>query len=357
MTAADIIRYRLLNQQIAQTKFTRPEEIVGWLGAIQAQEFAMAKWAIGLRWQGTVTDAAIEKAFNEGLILRTHLLRPTWHFVTPADIRWMQMLTAPRVHAGNASICRKLELDDKIFKRTHTLLARALEGKKYLTRDELRAILLQKKINVSDGLRLAYILMKAELDCIICSGPRIGRQFTYALLDERIKSFKPMTRKEAMAAFALRFFTSRGPATIQDLAYWSSLTIKDAKECAATIPSSFIREKVNGQEYIFKPVDLPGNKKGQTTFLMPEYDEYGMSYKDRSIYFNSRKPIAQKHNPAHRVYIIVIDGMMGGAWQRIPSKKEVAVEVNAFGALNKRKQQELARAVKAYNTFSEVDKG
>src|SRR5258706_3335486 len=141
MTTSDIINYRLVNQQITEKRFTKPEEIVGWLGAMQSQEFAMAKWAIGLRLPGR-RNADVEKAFNDGAILRTHLLRPTWHFVTPADIRWILALTAPRVKAFSASMYRKLELDNKIFKRCNDTFAKTLQGKQ-LTRTALKQALEQ----------------------------------------------------------------------------------------------------------------------------------------------------------------------------------------------------------------------
>lgn len=132
MKTAEIINYRLINQQIAETKFKKPHEITGWLAAMQAQDFAMAKWAIGLRL-AELNDDDVENAFNNGTILRTHLLRPTWHFVTPADIRWMLALTAPRVNAVNAYYYRKLELDIKVFKRSNDKLAKTLQGGKHLT--------------------------------------------------------------------------------------------------------------------------------------------------------------------------------------------------------------------------------
>ena len=129
MTNAEIIRYRLFNQQIAETKFTKPKQIVEWMVAMQAQEYAMAKWAIGLRLPGS-TDEMVEKAFTNGELLRTHLMRPTWHFVTPEDIRWLLKLTAPRVDAFNAFTYRQQELDNKIFKRSNDSIAKALEGRK-----------------------------------------------------------------------------------------------------------------------------------------------------------------------------------------------------------------------------------
>jgi hypothetical protein len=214
MTISEIVKSRLINQQIAETKFRNPKEIVAWMAAMQAQEYAMAKWAIGLRLPG-LKNADIENAFNEGSILRTHLMRPTWHFVTPEDIRWMLMLTAPRVNAANAYSYRKFELDIEILKRCNDTIIKALQGGKQLTRATLKAALEQERI-FADGLRLSYIMMHAELDGIICSGVRQGKQFTYALLDERVPPAKVLERDEALAELTLRYFTSRGPATVKD---------------------------------------------------------------------------------------------------------------------------------------------
>src|SRR5204863_2843961 len=172
MTNAELIRYRLFNQQIAESKFTEPKQIVQWMVAMQAQEYAMAKWSVGLRLPGS-TDAMVEKAFTDGEILRTHLMRPTWHFVTPGDIRWLLKLTAPRVDSINAFTYRQQELDTKVFKRSNDIVAKTLEGGKHLLRTELQTVLKQKKI-VAEGVRLSALMMKAELEGIICSGPRRG---------------------------------------------------------------------------------------------------------------------------------------------------------------------------------------
>ena len=179
----DIPSHRLFSQHIRQTTFTRPEEIVGWMGAVQAQDFAGAKWALGLRVPG-LTDAAIEQAFDAGIILRTHVLRPTWHFILPADLRWMLALTSPRVNAYNATYYRKFELDDSTFKRSNARLGQVLQGGKAQTRPELESALTGAGIR-TDDLRGTLLVMRAELDGLLCSGPRQGKQFTYMLLEER----------------------------------------------------------------------------------------------------------------------------------------------------------------------------
>ena len=119
----DIARLRLHNQRLSTTTFKNPGDVVRWFGAVQSQDYAGAKWALGQRIQNA-TDASIDQLFNEGKILRTHVMRPTWHFVTPANIRWMLELTAPRVHAANTFMYRKLELDKAVFRRSNAALQR-----------------------------------------------------------------------------------------------------------------------------------------------------------------------------------------------------------------------------------------
>src|SRR5438046_754748 len=207
MINLDIAHQRLHNQHITRRTLETPQALVEWLGAVQAQDYAAAKWALGLRLQG-VMDEDIEQAFTNGAILRTHVMRPTWHFVSPADIRWLLALTAPRVHAANAHYNRKLELDDAVFKCTHTVLANALQGGKQLTRDELASALQQAGIAMEGEQRVTYIIMRAELDGIICSGARRGKQFTYALLAERAPQARSLDRDEALAELTMRYFTS-----------------------------------------------------------------------------------------------------------------------------------------------------
>lgn len=356
MTTSDIIHYRLINQQIARTKFKKPDEIVTWLVAMQAQEYAMAKWSIGLRLPGS-KDADIEKAFNDGSILRTHLMRPTWHFVTPADIRWMLALTAPRVHAASSFMYSKVGLDNKIFKRSNDTLAKALQGGKYLTRVALKSALERAKI-VAEGFRLGYLMMYAELEGIICSGPRQGNQFTYALLDERapMATGWAFNREEALAEFATRYFASRGPATTRDFATWSGLTMQDAKAGVATLSPDFVHQVKDAHEYVLIPTALKSkpNKAEQTTFLMPDYDEYGMGYKDRSAIFNAgnlSRPI-RGDNPVYN-RMIIIDGKIEGTWRRTIKNNTVVVETVPFTALTKAKKQAVTNAVKRYRSFYE----
>lgn len=228
LTKLEIAHRRLFNQQLTQPTFNNPADLVQWLGAVQAQDYAAAKWAVGQRLTGA-TDALIEQAVAAGAIIRTHILRPTWHFVAPADIRWLLALTAPRVNSLNAHYYRKLELDEAIFRQTNTVLEKALQGGKQLTRPELVAVLRQAGIEAEDLLRFGLIIMRAELDGVICSGARQGNQMTYALLEERVPPAPTLGREEALAEFARRYFTGHGPATLPDFVWWSGLTTTDAR--------------------------------------------------------------------------------------------------------------------------------
>src|SRR5687768_5888179 len=203
----DIARRRLAAQHLVKPVVTSPAEIVRQLGAVQAQDYGGAKWALGMRTQGA-SDGSIERAFTDGSIVRTHVLRPTWHFVTPADIRWMLALTGPRVKATMAYYDRKLELDDALFRRSTAAIVHALRDGKQLTRAEIAQALRQSGVDVGESQRLGQILLRAELDGVICSGPRRGKQFTYALLDERVPPEAPMGRDEALLELAIRYFAT-----------------------------------------------------------------------------------------------------------------------------------------------------
>ena len=189
---------RLRNQKLSSPDGRKPVDVVRWFGAVQSQDFEAAKWALALRMQ-SATNAAVEEAFNSGTILRTHLMRPTWHFVAHDDIRWLLELTAPRVNLRCGPNYRKLELDDAEFKRSRKVLEKVLRNGKHATRSELRKRLNESGVAADDTIRLAHILIRAELDGVVCSGPRVGKQFTYALFEERISAARNIERDEALA--------------------------------------------------------------------------------------------------------------------------------------------------------------
>ena len=223
-----IARRRFASQQLIAPTLRSAVEVVRALGAVQAQDYPNAKWAIGQRTTGLI-DADIEQAFGRGQILRTHVLRPTWHFVLPEDARWLLELTGPRVQASMASYDRKLGLDAQTFRKSHAILERALRDGHQLTRTELRETLQRAGVKVPSGHHAGNLLMRAELDRVVISGARRGKQFTYALFDERVPAAPSRDRDEALGELASRYFATRSPATVHDFSWWSGLSMGDAR--------------------------------------------------------------------------------------------------------------------------------
>lgn len=349
MTIADIARWRLQNQRLSAPDFKKPVDVVKSLGAVQAQDYYGAKWAVGQR-MCEATDAGIETAFSEGTILRTHVMRPTWHFVAPADIRWMLELTATRVNAAIGSYYRKVGLDDTLFRRTNKALAATLRGGKQLTRAALRDAV--ERAGVATGTRFGFILVRAELDGVICSGARKDRQFTYALLDERVPAAKRLARDEALAELTRRYFTSHGPATVRDFVWWSGLTTADARAGVDMVQRRLVKEVIDGASYWLPSSATPAAKRASPrAYLLSPYDEYLVAYRDRSAAIDSTLgmwPIGS--NPIFSSPI-VIDGRVAGKWTRTLTKGTAIISVSPFRAFTSAQRQAVRDAAHRYGAF------
>ena len=350
MTQIDIAHQRLFNQYLLQPTLSTAQDVASWLGAVQAQDYAAAKWAVGMRME-KANEIDIEQAFNRGSLLRTHLLRPTWHFVTPADIRWLLTLTAPRVHAVNGTMYRQLELDETVFAQCYRVLVKELQDGQQLTRDELREKLRLAGIATDNLLRVTYIMMWAELERIICSGPRRGKQFTYMLLEERVPPAGPLTRDEALAELSRRYFLSRGPATVADFARWSGLTIADARHGLDAVKNLLVEEVIEGRSYWLPPTAPITPAAAPQAYLLSVYDEYVSGYKDRSAIGEAEvgpKLIALGNALA---YIIVVDGQIVGTFRRVLQKKGVTIEANLFRALTEAEDEAMVAAAHRFADF------
>src|SRR5215210_2557763 len=223
----EVLRRRLAVQRLTETPLATPADVVRLLTCVQSQEHAHAFWSLGMRTDGA-TYADVQRAFDAGGLLRTHILRPTWHFVTPEDIRWLLALTSPMVHRRNGTQYRAAGLDPALLERACRVIVAGLSGGRHLTRQEIGDLLATRGI-VADGPRLAHVVMYAELEAAICSGPMRGAQHTYALLDERAPHPSALADEDALGELALRFFAGHGPADERDLARWASLRLTDAR--------------------------------------------------------------------------------------------------------------------------------
>lgn len=344
----DLLRRRLSNQKLTRSAFRTPADVVRWLGAVQAQDYAGARWALAQRAVG-LTDAAVERAFDEGAILRTHVMRPTWHFVTPEDIQWMVALTAPRVHTVVGSYYRKLGLDADIFKRSRRALERALRGGTHLTRAELAGALRKSQVPC-DGLRLNHLMMQAELERVICSGARRGKQFTYALFEERVPATRAMARDEALAELGRRYFTSHGPATVRDFVWWSGLTVRDAN--AAVQMAGLDRERIGDLTYWSAAARTAAPPQAPIAYLLPNYDEYLIAYKDRGhvVGKGATTALVAPGNTSF-AHHLVIDGKLAGAWKRTPNAGGVALVVRPYRRLSAASARAVRAAAERYEAF------
>lgn len=346
--ALDIPRLRLCHQRIVGPPLEKPEDVVRWMGAVQAQDYAQAVWALGLRTPHAIA-ADIDRSLAEASILRTHVLRPTWHFVSPEDIRWLLALTAPRIQAGSAHRYRELQLDDAVFGRTNEAIGRALEGGVSLTRAELGQVLEEAGVETRTPQRLVYILMRAELDGVICSGPKRGRQVTYALLDERVPRGRVMGREEAVVELVRRYFGSHGPATERDFVWWSGLTTADARAGLEALRGQIVSEKIDGKTY-WLPLDtsLP-SKSSPAVHLLPAFDEYTVAYADR------RGILRPEHSPQGSNVmlgpVIVVEGYVVGVWRRTFNRGSVVIEASPFTGLSDAESRGVAAAAARYGEF------
>jgi len=321
--------------------FTSGADVVSWFGAVQAQDYAGAKWALAVRLKGA-KDTVIEKALDEGKILRTHVMRPTWHFVSPEDIRWMLELTAPRINAGNASRYRDFGLTEKVLNKCHDILIKSLAGEKHLTRTELSEILNKANIHTHDN-RAAHILMHAELVGLICSGPRRGKQFTYALMDERVPQAKPVERDEALSRLVERYFISHGPATVHDCAWWSGLTLADVKKGISIGGDKLNTATINKHEYWFAANMPEAGRMSSQIYLLPNYDEYIVGYVDRTAlaaasHINSRDNALFSNT-------VIVKGKVAGVWKKTLKKDKIEIELESFGKIE---QKPLKKAIDLY---------
>ena len=356
----EVARLRLRNQRVTGEKLKGAKEIVAWLGCVQSQEYSLAKWSLGMRApEGSLRETDVDAALAKGDILRTHILRPTWHYVAPADIRDFMRLTGPRVLAGSAGRMRQLELDDKQIGRSHEVIANALRGSKHLTRPELQQALADAGLH-PDGQRIAYMVMAAELHLLIASGPpRPGNKPTYALLDEFAPLTKadrrPFERDGALAALTLRYFTSHGPATIPDFTWWSSLTAADARRGLDLNKTALERLDIAGEQFWWAG-DVggsAGSPVSPTVRLMQAYDEYVVAYRSprRPINVAGLASAGVLQSPPF-YHTVLVDTQLVGFWRRLTTRDGYRVELSLLRDLSTLEKRALDDEIRRYSLFA-----
>jgi len=345
MKAKELIQLRLINQRLASTEFESCVDVVSHFGAMQSQDYAMAKWAIAIRMQ-KATDADIEMCVNSGDIIRTHVLRPTWHFVSRNDIRWMIDLSAPYVKKATQYIDRQVGLTDEVFKKAWKIIEVELQREDNLSKEELMDRLAKRKFDI-ENLLATQILIRAELEMRICSGVRKKNKATYTLFDSRVPRSEKTSKKNSLVKLASAYFNSRSPATVKDFMWWSGLNQVDAKFGISGLGDTLKRTSLDGLEYLYFENTLHSKKK--ISALLPAFDEYMVGYSEgRNIVF---PPDTDKSLLGNGVFkpIALFDNTIAGTWKKTSKAPFVDIQF-----LDKDKNyNSVSSKLEAFKLFSE----
>ena len=357
MNAPQLAALRLRRQQLLGSRFSTPGEVIAWMGAIQGQEYAGAKWALGLRLHDSPdstagSDAVVEQAYRAQAFVRTWAMRGTLQLINTADTRWMVALVGPKVITGSTRRYRELELDEPTLGRGCALLVEALVGGNQLNRGQLMAILEQNGISTS-GQRAPYLLSRASLEGLICQVAVVRNNPVYALCEEILPAGRTLQGEEALAELAARYLTSRGPATLRDFAWWSGLSMAACRAGLEAVRTRFVRESVEGREYWFAPETEVLPLAEPTAHLLPNYDEFLIAYADRGASLDKAEHayIAQGNGLSATVEV---GGRIVGTWRRTLAKDRVEVTVQLFRSVGPEDIEAIRAAEDRYGKYLDL---
>ncbi|MCD8042857.1 MAG: winged helix DNA-binding domain-containing protein [Tannerellaceae bacterium] len=319
---------RLTNQQLGNPLFNDPKELVTWMGAIQAQDYTMVKWAIGMRLQQGNLQM-VENAINKGDIIRTHVMRPTWHFVPAEDLKWMLQLSLKRNKSAYESYARQLEFPLSSYSKGIDKVCEMLQGNNHLTKQEIKTEFNNLGFEL-DTSHVTWLVTKAEMEGILCSGPDKAKNPTYALIDERITKSRELTKEESLALLATRYFQSHSPATLADFVWWSGLTITEARLAVSLIQDVLIKENYRDTEFIIHSNSPQEKTYDNILHFLPSYDEFLISYKDRTDVL-APEHTSRAFNTFGIFYPVILhNGQIVGNWKKSSRKGEIHVESSFF---------------------------
>lgn len=345
----ELLAYRrLANHHLGGKFFERPDEVVRWMGMVQAQDYLAALWAVGVR-MGAATEASVEQALADRSIVRTWPARGTLHLTAAEDVRWMLDLLTPRVIARSAGRYRQLGLEASDFTRARDLLIDALRGGRQLARQDMYQVLERGGISTA-GQRGIHILGRLAQEGLLCFGARAGKQQRFTLLDEWLPPAPPKLRDEALAELASRYFCSHGPATLQDFAWWSGLAMTEARTGIEAARPNLLSLSIGDQTH-WLPASAPPDAPSTEAALLPAFDEYLVGYKDRGAVLDPEH--ARRINAGGGMLnpAILIDGQVVGVWKRALQKTAVVITPTWFNPPNEAQARTVAQAAQHYGAF------
>lgn len=349
MDAVEVAHRRLHRQHLSGPPLPDAVAVVRHLGASQAQEVPMSRWSLGMR-SGT-DDATVLAALDDGRIVRTHALRATWHYLAAEDLRWVQALTGPRVQQVNRSVDRQVGIDDEAVARTHRAVTTALRGGEHLTRRELGDVLARAGVEAT-GLRLAYLLMRLELDAVIASGAVHGTRQTYALVDERVPDGLDLVGDDALAELTRRFFTGHGPAAEKDLVWWATLTLTQVRRGIALCEGELVEDEVDGVRLWSAPGPAPAPDPSPTAHVLQGYDEYGVAYTASRFVTNVAGLSVAPPGSNMVIAPLLVDGQVVGWWRRVVARDGVVAQPRPARPLTDAERAAVESAFASYARFA-----
>jgi winged helix DNA-binding protein len=324
---------------------------VGRLVAMQGQEHAYARWSVAQRTAGAVGAGAVDADFDAGRILRTHVLRPTWHYVAPDDLGWLIALSGPIVDGRNARRYRELGLDPATLRTAADVMAGAVAAGPR-TRHGLGAELERRGIAVT-GQRLPYLLMYAELRAVLCSGPMVGRHHTYAPFEERVPRNVAREPDDAATELARRYFVSRGPALLDDFVWWSGLDAARARRALEQARPHLVSHTVDDRTYWFAEAGRRASPARPRVDLVQCYDEIVISYRaSRDVLQTGSRSFAVPQHVAGFVHVLLLDGRLLGHWRPVRDRDGVRVETRVDGSVDRELAAAIAAATERYRRFA-----
>jgi len=346
----ELLKLRLQNQGLGSKPYGSLSETMSNLLALQAQDYGQVKWVVGSRLPNC-SEQTVDDLVNSGKLVRTWFMRGTYQLVRAEDVRWLMMVTSPRVNVIIKSRLLQFGLDDVLINKCRNIFTKVLDENKHLSREELVAILLQKGISMS-GLPLLHLLQKLSIDGVICASRKLGGDFEFTRYDDWIPKTDVTEYDEALQRLSRAYFTTRGPATLADFQWWSGLTQAECKKALQLISKELSEMKINETSYWFRePEHIQAAKQPSRIKMLGGFDEYLIAYRDRTAM------LAQEFN--HKVItknglfspIILCDGKVIGTWKRVVKPKLVEVSCGFFNPKDLEKKELILKNLALYQQF------
>ena len=348
----DVARWRLRSQHLVPPYAASASEAVGGLLAVQAENPSHAVWAVASR---TRNPCAVDlgSLLDDGVVLRTHVLRPTWHFVRADDIAWLLDLTGPRVRRTTTQQLQTVHgLDESATDRALAEIGQALADRGELTRPQLATELESRGVETS-GLMLMILLAHAELGGLVCSGRPVDGEHTYALFDQRVPAPRRLDRDEALAEIALRYFTGHGPATERDLAYWATLTLTDVRAGLAEVRDQLESFEHDGRTFWHAPADVPTGRLQPAAHLLQILDETYRGYQDSRWVLDAAGDVPRARESA--TGMALVDAQLVAAMKRTVASERVTFQLQPYRTLRPREIEALEEAAKRYGDYLRLE--